>query len=178
MQMEVLETQIKNTSIQLSVLRNGTASPLHPAAGCDACAGGWKSHGGKCYYFSSRKLNWTQSRDTCVTLGGHLLIINDEQEQVSEIFVSSHTSESHWIGLNDLEAEGTWVWMDNRPLQEFWFERQYGENEPDNSVEESLFGEDCVCLGEDNIPTNVWFDVYCYKKKRFVCETLAAFLDI
>ncbi|XP_047665765.1 oxidized low-density lipoprotein receptor 1-like [Tachysurus fulvidraco] len=45
------------------------------------CEEGWKSLGLKSYYFSSFKLNWTQSRDYCVEKGGHLVIITS-QEQV------------------------------------------------------------------------------------------------
>ncbi|KAL2079236.1 hypothetical protein ACEWY4_024980 [Coilia grayii] len=46
-----------------------------------SCADGWEYFSGRCYYFSHDYLNWTASRDSCVTLGGHLAIIETEEEQ-------------------------------------------------------------------------------------------------
>ncbi|KAF5890348.1 C-type lectin domain family 6 member A-like [Clarias magur] len=31
--------------------------------------------------------------------------------------VSSQIGETHWIGLNDLETEGEWIWVNNQPLK-------------------------------------------------------------
>ncbi|KAF7686377.1 low affinity immunoglobulin epsilon Fc receptor-like [Silurus meridionalis] len=78
---------------------------------CSLCEKGWKSLGLKCYYFSTSKLNWTQSRDECVEKGGHLVIITSRAEQD---FVASHIQITHWIGLNDLDTEGQWMWVNNR----------------------------------------------------------------
>ncbi|XP_053494296.1 asialoglycoprotein receptor 2 isoform X2 [Ictalurus furcatus] len=79
------------------------------------CEEGWKSLGLKCYYFSTEKLNWIRSRDYCVGKGSHLVIITSQTEQN---FVSSQIGETHWIGLNDLETEGKWMWVNNQPLKE------------------------------------------------------------
>ena len=58
-------------------------------------------------------------------------------------------------------------------FERFWYERTYGKDEPDNWLERDLFGEDCASLGDGDIPTNVWFDEYCKKMKRYVCESFA-----
>ncbi|KAM9419873.1 uncharacterized protein ACWYII_022747 [Salvelinus alpinus] len=39
------------------------------------CAEDWEYYEGKCYYFSPDKLTWVQSRDECITRGGHIVII-------------------------------------------------------------------------------------------------------
>ncbi|XP_060721531.1 C-type lectin domain family 4 member F-like [Tachysurus vachellii] len=78
------------------------------------CEEGWKSLGLKSYYFSF-KLSWTQCRDYCVEKGGHMVIITSQTEQD---FVVSQIGETHWIGLNDLETEGQWMWVNNKPLKE------------------------------------------------------------
>ncbi|KAF5898088.1 C-type lectin domain family 6 member A-like, partial [Clarias magur] len=48
---------------------------------CKPCGEGWQSLGLKCYYFSTEKQIWTQSRDYCVSKGGHLVIITSQTEQ-------------------------------------------------------------------------------------------------
>ncbi|KAJ7991905.1 hypothetical protein DPEC_G00288710 [Dallia pectoralis] len=123
-QFESLKEQNKNLSAVLTGVK-----------GCKSCTEGWVSHGGKCYFFSTVSLNWTQSRDQCVSMDGHLVIINSEEEQ--EFLYSSTMDTTHWIGLNDLETEGRWLWVDNTPLKktdaQFWHVRTNGElSEPDN----------------------------------------------
>ncbi|XP_052388530.1 C-type lectin domain family 4 member E-like [Carassius gibelio] len=138
------------------------------------CAVHWIHSGGKCYYFSTVKMNWTRSRDHCVTLGGHLVIINSKAEQD---FVTSNVEETHWIGLNDLETEGNWVWVNNQPVNDsvkFWMERKDDISEPDNWSEDDPDGEDCAGLGDPAGGTDFWMDAYCFKRKRFVCEAVAA----
>ncbi|XP_053087518.1 C-type lectin domain family 6 member A-like [Pangasianodon hypophthalmus] len=138
---------------------------------CKLCEEEWKSLGLKCYYFSTNKLTWTQSRDYCVEKGGHLVIITSQTEQD---FVSSQIKETHWIGLNDLETEGKWMWVNNQPLNEtgvtFWFSAPEGPNEPDNWKNEDPSGENCASLGHEIGDTRKWFDASCRKLKQFICE--------
>ncbi|XP_060721528.1 C-type lectin domain family 4 member A-like isoform X2 [Tachysurus vachellii] len=135
------------------------------------CEEGWKSLGLKCYYFSSSKLNWTQSRDYCVEKGGHMVIITSQTEQD---FVVSQIGETHWIGLNDLETEGQWMWVNNQPLKEtgvtFWYSAPGRPDEPDNWKEEDPSGEHCATLGHDTGDTDKWFDVSCSRIKKCICE--------
>ncbi|XP_053540204.1 C-type lectin domain family 6 member A isoform X2 [Ictalurus punctatus] len=132
---------------------------------------GWKSLGLKCYHFSTEKLNWTQSRDYCVEKGGHLVIITSQTEQN---FASSQIGETHWIGLNDLETEGKWMWVNNQPLKEtdvkFWYSAPEGPNEPDNWKMEDPSGENCAALGDANGNIHKWFDASCKKIKKCICE--------
>ncbi|KAK3508581.1 hypothetical protein QTP70_034020 [Hemibagrus guttatus] len=138
---------------------------------CALCEEGWKSLGLKCYYFSTDKLNWTQGRDLCVEKGGHLVIITNQPEQE---FVASQIGETHWIGLNDLETEGEWMWVNNQPLKErgvmFWYRSPQGISEHDNWKEEDPAGENCAALGDEEGFTNKWFDASCRKLKQFICE--------
>uniref|UniRef100_A0A673IG10 C-type lectin domain-containing protein n=1 Tax=Sinocyclocheilus rhinocerous TaxID=307959 RepID=A0A673IG10_9TELE len=142
--------------------------------GCALCAVHWIHSGGKCYYYSTVKMNWTQSRDHCVTLGGHLVIINSKAEQD---FVTSNVEETHWIGLNDVDTEGHWVWVNNQPVNnsvEFWMKRENEISEPDNWTKFHPDGEDCAGLGHPGGETDFWMDAYCFEEKRFVCEAAAA----
>ena len=44
------------------------------------CPDGWAHNSGKCYLFSSTGKTLKQSRDHCITLGGHLVIVNNQEE--------------------------------------------------------------------------------------------------
>uniref|UniRef100_A0A3B4BW03 C-type lectin domain-containing protein n=1 Tax=Pygocentrus nattereri TaxID=42514 RepID=A0A3B4BW03_PYGNA len=125
--------------------------------------------GVKCYYFSTDKLNWIMSRAYCAETGGHLVIITSRDEQD---FLSSHAHETHWIGLNDLETEGKWMWVNNQTLTEtgvtFWYKRTDEQHEPDNWRQEDESGENCAALGNESLGTDVWFDASCLKKKKYI----------
>ncbi|XP_042562630.1 echinoidin-like isoform X2 [Clupea harengus] len=150
---------------------------LGSSAGCQSgkCADGWKSHGRQCYFFSEKKLTWTQSRDECVRMRSHLAIIHDEDEQtfLMRELNMTEAEDKFWIGLNDRETEGQWLWVDNTPLNtSFWM-----GNEPDNwtgDYNEYPDGEDCVRMGEENFDgkgVNAWVDTACERKFKFICET-------
>ncbi|KAM9434585.1 CD209 antigen-like protein C [Clarias gariepinus] len=133
--------------------------------------GEWKTLDLKSYFFSAFKRNWTQSRDYCVEKGGRLVIITSQAEQD---LVSSQIGETHWIGLNDLETEGVWMWVNNQPLKKtgvmFWYDAPKGPHEPDNWKVQDPSGENCVALGDGNGNTHKWFDASCRKFKKFICE--------
>uniref|UniRef100_A0A3B4BWA3 C-type lectin domain-containing protein n=1 Tax=Pygocentrus nattereri TaxID=42514 RepID=A0A3B4BWA3_PYGNA len=138
-----------------------------PCQKCALCGEGWRLFGVKCYNFSTDKLNWTMSRDYCAEKGGHLVIITSQAEQD---FVSSGVHDNYWIGLNDLETEGKWMWVNNQTLTEtgvtFWYERHGQPNEPDNWTEEDPSGENCAKLDY----SDKWFDASCRERKKFICE--------
>ncbi|XP_031440790.1 CD209 antigen-like protein E [Clupea harengus] len=126
------------------------------------CADGWQYFDGSCYHFSTDTKNWTESRDACVTMGGHLVIINSQQEldflkARREMGDGRSQQDFHWIGLTDAEEEGEWRWVDNTPLTDpkFW-----GTNQPDN-----YNTEDCAMIFAGKL-----YDKDCRSLKR-ICET-------
>ncbi|KAG7463470.1 hypothetical protein MATL_G00176940 [Megalops atlanticus] len=165
---DYLEAQVRNLSASLSSAEQRLAA----SRGCIECDTGWRKFEGKCYFFSTEKKNWMQSRDYCISKGADLVIINSKQEQT---FVHPPGYETHWIGLSDRETEGRWMWVDNTPLSTTekhpWYTRQNGQHEPDNWTKGGdPEGEDCVSLGDESGITDEWFDASCKKLKRFVCE--------
>ncbi|KAJ7991858.1 hypothetical protein DPEC_G00288220 [Dallia pectoralis] len=149
------------------------STPSANVKGCELCAKDWVFHGGKCYFFSTDLLNWTQSRDHCVSMDGHLVIINSQEEQS---FLMSW-SEDLWIGLNDLKTEGQWFWVDNEPLGQngmnFWIEWDKTSKEPDNSKAKDPSGENCAAL-HYYVQFPGWVDVSCGELHAFVCEIIVA----
>ncbi|KAI7808210.1 putative C-type lectin domain family 4 member F-like [Triplophysa rosa] len=85
---------------------------------------------------------------------------------------ASLTKEFYWIGLNDLETEGRWVWVNNQTLNEtgvqFWYKRESEQSEPDNWKEEDPSGENCACV--DLKISHIWYDVSCKRNIKFICE--------
>ena len=74
-------------------------------------------------------------------------------------FVRDLYGGSGWLGGNDLESEGIWMWSDGSP---FTF-MNWGGSEPDN-----VYGADCMC-DHWNIH-NAWGDDVCSNKKSYTCK--------
>ncbi|XP_066531974.1 CD209 antigen-like protein E isoform X2 [Hoplias malabaricus] len=165
---EALSEDYSRAQEQLSVQQNS----LNGNRTCSLCEERWMFFGFKCYYFSTDKLNWTMSRDYCTGKGGHLVTVTSKEEQD---FVSSHAQVTRWIGLNDLETEGQWMWVNNKSLSEtgvkFWFKRESdSDGEPDNWKEMDFSGENCGALGHESGYIDKWFDDSCQNLKEYICE--------
>ncbi|XP_042566500.1 C-type lectin domain family 4 member F-like [Clupea harengus] len=118
----------------------------------------WEYFDGACYHFSTDKKNWTESIDACVTMGGHLVIINSQQEMD---FLKDKTE--HWIGLTDAQEEGTWRWVDNTPLTDpkFW-----AQGQPNNHKGYDPDGQHCAMIKRGE-----WHDRSCGYPYKIICET-------
>lgn len=73
----------------------------------------------------------------------------------------------NWICTSD--------WKYTTSVSCFWrfcFKKESGEYEPDNWSGDDASGEDCACLGYENmyIYLNYWFDASCKYKKKYICE--------
>ncbi|XP_048084913.1 C-type lectin domain family 4 member E-like [Alosa alosa] len=170
-------------AVVVLILILGVAISLSLYSGCQSakCNDGWEAHGRQCYFFSTKSLIWTLSQEECVHKKSHLAIINDEKEQklLMEIIAPKmqEAEDKFWIGLNDKQTEGKWLWVDNTPLTNkgFWLNRQ----EPDNwkgKNNEYPNGEDCVRMGEIDFIANSaagWVDTACERKFKFICEAEA-----
>lgn len=67
------------------------------------------TYGGHSYELTSQTMTWTEANAYAQSTGGWLVTINDQNEQ--EWLESTFgTSSRYWIGFNDRDIEGTWVW--------------------------------------------------------------------
>ena len=64
------------------------------------------------YYRSTGSMIWTDAKQACINMGGHLVTIADAAEQT---FVFN-TWPSGWIGFNDEASEGNFVWVTGEPV--------------------------------------------------------------
>ncbi|KAM9384782.1 CD209 antigen-like protein C [Pholidichthys leucotaenia] len=89
------------------------------------CAYGWTRFGGSCYFKSTEKKRWSESRKDCQDRGADLVIITSPEEQN---FLIKLTQKSyHWIGLRTIQTETSgseWQWVDgSQPKITFWDSR-------------------------------------------------------
>ncbi|XP_029369065.1 CD209 antigen-like [Echeneis naucrates] len=126
------------------------------------CMEGWKKFDISCYYFSSVKKNWTESRKACDAQGADLVIIDSMEEQV---FINKilNMNQNAWIGLSDSLKEGTWLWVDGSPVtRSFW---QPGQPNSFNG------NQDCAEFVQKNIqPGGEWNDDGCFAEQAWICE--------
>ncbi|KAK2147112.1 hypothetical protein LSH36_569g00041 [Paralvinella palmiformis] len=47
----------------------------------DFCDEGWKKNNNYCYYVSQERVTWLEARNSCLTMGLHLVSISNEEEQ-------------------------------------------------------------------------------------------------
>ncbi|XP_067267059.1 CD209 antigen-like protein E [Chanodichthys erythropterus] len=142
---------------------------FYDAQSCHLSVDGWIACHGKLYFFSSDKLNWWSSRDVCLSKGADLVTITSKSEQD---FLVSKVNVTHWIGLNDLDTEGHWVWVNNQTLKDtgvqFWFNER--PRQPDNWRVQDPSGENCASLGDHYGNFQSWFDASCKTEKKYICE--------
>lgn len=127
-----------------------TADDCTARTGCDLVSGS-SAH----LVCDGTSMTWDAARESCLALGGDLVVIDDTRENAA-VFESSGTD--FHIGLSDTAAEGTFEWVDGQPLTY----SNWGEAQPDDNGD----GEDCVELW----PEGTWNDIPCDVEQGHVCE--------
>ncbi|XP_062372512.1 CD209 antigen-like protein B [Sardina pilchardus] len=114
------------------------------------CAFDWEYFNKKCYYISTDVKSWAGSRDACVTMGGHLAIIESEGEQT---YIKSRMQrwQQYWIGLHYLSG---WHWIDN--------------TRPESGQFQSHNRWECMLIAKSS-----WTTEKCYSKWQYICESKA-----
>lgn len=90
------------------------------------------SYGGHWYKFMSTPATWAEAVAAAVLAGGHLVVINDAQENefVTDRF-AAWSSGGAWIGGS--LVSGQWQWVDGNP----WGYANWGAGQPDNATGEA-----------------------------------------
>ncbi|XP_069025567.1 CD209 antigen-like protein E isoform X1 [Embiotoca jacksoni] len=78
------------------------------------CPTRWRKFGAGCYFVSTAKKNWTESRRACVAEGADLVVVDggEEQEFINGLL---DVGQNAWMGLTDGLKEGEWTWVDGTP---------------------------------------------------------------
>jgi len=81
------------------------------------------SHGGSHYYCSLAPSTWSNARQSCISLGGNLAVINSAAENA--FLANGLQANSAWIGCHDSATEGHYQWVDGSPFNySNWFAGQ------------------------------------------------------
>jgi hypothetical protein len=104
---------------------------------------------GHIYYLLTAN-TWTNSEAEAVTLGGHLVTINDaaENQWLVDTFANyGDVVRPLWIGLTDRDSEGTFQWVSGQPFN--YSNWNLASGEPNNSGG-SGYEEDFTYIIQDN----------------------------
>ncbi|KAK9539959.1 hypothetical protein VZT92_002438 [Zoarces viviparus] len=155
-QLEEEKDHLKATNNNLTEERDELQDRLD---GRKCCPNKWTRFGNSCYFTSTSKKNWFDSKKKCIDDDAQLVIISSEEEQE---FISSFKQQT-WIGLTDEESEDVWKWVDGTPLtKEYWRPRQ-----PDNANTEN-----CIEISKGYYSMKNWQDLPCWSELYFTCEKI------
>uniref|UniRef100_A0A803J7G7 CD209 antigen-like protein E n=1 Tax=Xenopus tropicalis TaxID=8364 RepID=A0A803J7G7_XENTR len=163
------ETEWANITLNMEKLQDEVAELTKkmreqktlPTSSCD---NDWHLLGESCYYFSVTSSDWFKARAFCKTKESDLVVISTafEQTAINNIIKAKGLELTRfWIGLTDMNSEGTWEWLDGTNYNtafKFW-----RAGEPNDAGG----NEDCA-----HIRTNgEWNDVHCtYAECNAICE--------
>jgi Ca2+-binding RTX toxin-like protein len=121
------------------------------------------------FYAQVGGLTWAQSEAYAVSLGGHLVTINDQAEQ--DWLAVNFPQANLWIGMNDRETEGVWVWSSGEPVTY----TNWSVGEPNDYRGIVPSGEDAAAMNfqvyvPDNVAWNDWPEDYgCLLEPDYDC---------
>uniref|UniRef100_A0A8C5NNV4 MRC1 protein n=1 Tax=Junco hyemalis TaxID=40217 RepID=A0A8C5NNV4_JUNHY len=138
---------------------NATLPSAVPSAP-GGCPAGWILFKNQCYrFFGSGYDFWSTGRRVCMSLGGDLARIPNEQVQAFLTYHLKDASNDLWIGLNDLLSELNFVWSDGSAVSY----TNWAKGSP------KLF--DCVSLKRGPADdTGKWNNEECYKYRGYICQ--------
>ncbi|KAM7389041.1 hypothetical protein PAMP_023039 [Pampus punctatissimus] len=125
------------------------------------CQKGWSKFDISCYFVSSLKKNWNESRQVCITMGADLAIVDSRSEQ---IFINGllDPGTNAWIGLTDSHTEGTWMWVDGTPVTTMYWQ----PGQPNNFT-----NQDCGEIVQKSGQMGQWNDDGCFAQQIWIYES-------
>lgn len=127
------------------------------------CPKGWHSFQSSCYYLSTDTTTWSNSKMICQGLRGFLAKVENVEENsyLEKIIKDTNSFVPAWIGGNDIEEEGNYVWTSNNTKISF---TDWAPNQPNN------YGKYQHCIRYEFNTQWIWNDERCEKLSRFLCQ--------
>ncbi|MBL1208464.1 C-type lectin domain-containing protein [Geminocystis sp. GBBB08] len=120
-------------------------------------------------YVLTPEMSWQDAQNLAKKMGGNLVTINDEKENqwLVDTFVKSDTN-FLWIGLNDQENEGEFIWVSGEKSDYY----NWAKDEPNDNPKQG--GEDYGVLNgfanPFNRPVGTWSDAPIHVKLKAIVE--------
>ncbi len=121
------------------------------------------TNAGTTYQACDAGLPWSSAASVCAGWGYRLVVIDDAVENafVASTLSATISGSNAWIGLSDLEVEGSWFWVDGTP-EGF---SAWAAAQPDDAGS----GEDCAMI---DFGSGLWSDRDCEIGEPFFCEVI------
>ncbi|XP_055901495.1 uncharacterized protein LOC106067038 [Biomphalaria glabrata] len=133
-----------NTSLNFTLETNGTASV--------------------CIWISTKSYNYTTSVNSCLARRMHLYTPKTLDKFSIMTSIVIRLQKNFWIGLDDIEVENVFRWVDDGSLLDNNYRKQiFAPNQPDNHNG----SEDCVAYNLKYFPLN---DGTCSSALPYICE--------
>ncbi|MFT7812315.1 macrophage mannose receptor 1-like [Arapaima gigas] len=107
----------------------------------------------------SALLTWHQARISCQQQNGDLLSVVEPHEHTYLAGLTKALGTHLWIGLNSLDSESGWQWIDGKPFR-------YLKWAPGNPS--SVPGHNCATLNTNS--ASMWESGSCSRKLGYICQ--------
>lgn len=123
------------------------------------CGAGYNyEYNGHRYRLIMSTLTWAAAKADCEASGGYLLKIETAAEDQQIENVLGFGPSEVWIGLSDVDQDGTYLWTDGTPPSFTHWSNPPGPSSPD-------------CVAKNTKPTDGrWFTRSCGGSEAAVCE--------
>ncbi|XP_008059858.2 collectin-11 isoform X3 [Carlito syrichta] len=141
-----MDNQVSQLTTELKFIKNAVA--------------GVRETDSKIYLLVKEEKRYADAQLSCQGRGGTLSMPKDETANgLMAAYLAQAGLARVFIGINDLEREGAFVYSDRSPMQTF---NKWRSGEPNNAYDE----EDCV----EMVASGGWNDVACHITMYFMCE--------
>ncbi|XP_035685561.1 uncharacterized protein LOC118422151 [Branchiostoma floridae] len=120
----------------------------------------WKQHGSSLFkVVTDKDITYMEARDACAEEGAILAVVKDQETHdfIATLRNTYANNANVWIGLNDIDNEGSFVWEDGSPLDGF---NQWLAGQPNNNKNK----QDCVGM------QSLWNDLSCSFGRGYACQ--------
>nr|KAF6429146.1 collectin subfamily member 11 [Molossus molossus] len=141
-----MDNQVTQLTSELKFIKNAVA--------------GVRETDSKIYLLVKEERAYVDAQLSCQGRGGTLAMPKDEAtNSLLAAYIAQAGLARVFVGINDLEREGAFMYADRSPMQTF---HRWRSGEPNNAHEE----EDCV----EMVASGGWNDVACGLTMHFLCE--------
>jgi hypothetical protein len=131
----------------------------------DVCPCPTREFGGHVYMFCNSTFYWRTARDRCRQSPSYDLvsILSAEENKWVTETARSFSNNVWWIGLNDRDKEGTFLWSNDDPV----VYTSWASGEPNNGG--NWRNEHCVVTNYGGVAQ--WNDDQCTRTFRYICKS-------